>query len=126
MTAEEPVGSRAAVLAAVSAGGALGALARHAVSVAVPSPWTTMLVNASGCLLIGVLMAVVESGRAHRLARPFLGVGVLGGFTTFSAYVVDVQRADGPVAVAAQLAVTPVVAVAATWAGSRLARAVWR
>ena len=43
------------------------------------------MVNTSGCLLIGVLMVlIVEARQGHRLVRPFLGVGVLGGYTTFS------------------------------------------
>jgi fluoride exporter len=53
-------------------------------------PWSTFWVNVSGCLLIGVLMVLIgEMWSAHRLLRPFLGTGVLGGYTTFSAYTVD-------------------------------------
>lgn len=77
-------------------GGALGALARWGVATAVPHspggwPWATLLVNLTGCLLIGVLLAVL-TGRfpaATRL-RPFLAVGVLGGYTTFSAFAMEV------------------------------------
>jgi CrcB protein len=83
----------------IAAGGALGALARYAVSTAWPHtpgtfPWATFAINVVGCLLIGSLMAVLTDlvGRPHRLVRPFLGVGVLGGFTTFSTYTVDVER----------------------------------
>ena len=79
-------------------GGALGALARWGVAIAVPSepgdwPWATLVVNLTGCLLIGVLLAVLL-GRfptSTRL-RPFLAVGVLGGDTTFSAFAVDLVR----------------------------------
>jgi fluoride exporter len=87
-----------AVLGAVSAGGVLGACARHAVSLAWPHqpgqfPWSTFTVNVSGCLLIGVLIVLItEVWSAHRLLRPFLGVGVLGGYTTFSTYALDVQQ----------------------------------
>ena len=50
------------------------------------------MVNVSGCLLIGILMVVIlETGAPHPLARPFLGVGVLGGYTTFSTYAVEVH-----------------------------------
>ncbi len=54
-------------------------------------PWAIFWVNVLGCALIGVLMVLVGEGgrRAHPLVRPFLGVGVLGGFTTFSTYALD-------------------------------------
>jgi CrcB protein len=88
-----------AVLAAVACGGALGATARHALTRALPAapdgfPWGVWLVNVTGCALIGVLMALAAAGgwAARPLARPFLGVGVLGGFTTFSAYAGDTVR----------------------------------
>ncbi|MFL6097345.1 MAG: fluoride efflux transporter FluC [Blastococcus sp.] len=87
-----------AVLVAVSLGGVLGAEARYGMSVALPHeptqiPVSTWLVNTSGCLLIGILMTVVmELSAPHRLVRPFLGVGVLGGYTTFSTATVEVQQ----------------------------------
>lgn len=89
----------ATVLAAIAAGGVLGALARAGLQHAVPHPptgfaWATFTINTFGCLLIGVLMAVLgHLDGGPPLARPFLGVGVLGGFTTFSTYAVDVQQA---------------------------------
>ncbi|MBO4160852.1 fluoride efflux transporter FluC [Micromonospora antibiotica] len=88
----------ATVLGAIAVGGVLGALARAGVQAALPHtstgfPWSTFAVNVTGCLLIGALMAVLGRRRVGPLVRPFLGVGVLGGFTTFSAYVVDVHRA---------------------------------
>jgi fluoride exporter len=85
-------------LGAIAAGGVAGPLARYALGAAFPPPpdgfpWATFGVNVGGCLLIGVLMAVVTgSARVHPLVRPFLGVGVLGGFTTFSSSVVDALR----------------------------------
>lgn len=81
------------VLAAL--GGALGALARWGVATALPRdpggwPWATLLVNLTGCLLIGVLLAVLLSRfPASTWARPFLAVGVLGGYTTFSTFAVE-------------------------------------
>ena len=84
-----------------AAGGAVGALARWAVAEALPSatggwPWATLLVNLTGCFLIGVLFAVLAARSAEPpWARPFLGVGVLGGYTTYSAFAVElVQMAD--------------------------------
>ena len=86
---------RAVVLAAIAVGGVAGAEARYGLGLAVPHgagqwPWATLLINVSGCLLIGVLMVVLlELGHPHPLARPLLGVGVLGGYTTFSAFSLD-------------------------------------
>jgi CrcB protein len=85
------------VVGVIAAGGMAGAAARHGVSLAVPAaagglPWSTFIVNASGCLLIGVVMVItVEARHAHRLVRPFLAVGVLGGYTTLSTYAMDAQ-----------------------------------
>ncbi|MEU8341496.1 CrcB protein [Actinomadura meyerae] len=119
-------------LGAVSAGGVLGALARYGLSTAFPNgpgefPWAVFWVNVSGCLLIGVLMVLItEVRQAHPLVRPFLGVGVLGGFTTFSTYAVDVQRAvehGAPRVGLAYLALTLAAALAAVLAGVRLTRA---
>ncbi|WBB56255.1 fluoride efflux transporter CrcB [Verrucosispora sp. WMMD573] len=92
-------GATASLLAAIAVGGMVGALARYGLTVAFPHPprgfpWATFAVNVSGCLLIGALMVLItEAWTAHRLVRPFLGVGVLGGYTTFSTYAVEVQQA---------------------------------
>ncbi|MFJ4874449.1 CrcB family protein [Streptomyces sp. NPDC088745] len=86
--------SARAVLAAVSLGGALGAGARYAVLLVWPVPaagfpWAVFGINVLGSGLIGVLMARAEEGGLPPLVRPFLGVGVLGGFTSFSTYAMD-------------------------------------
>jgi CrcB protein len=79
----------ATVLVAVAVGGALGAVLRHGVTVATPDgsgfPWTTFTVNVTGAFLLALLPAVAAV-RRHMLLPPLLGTGVLGGFTTFSAY----------------------------------------
>ena len=117
------------VLAAISAGGVLGAFARYALARAWPHPaggfaWSTLVTNVSGCFLIGVLMVIVTRvATGSRLLRPFLGVGVLGGYTTFSTYVVDAQRAaqaGHPALALTYLAVTLVGALLAVGAGSAL------
>ncbi|MBK0866433.1 MULTISPECIES: CrcB family protein [unclassified Saccharopolyspora] len=87
----ELVRTHGAVLLVIALGGGLGALARYAVGVLLPiGAWATFGVNVLGCLLIGVLMVLIhEVWSVHRLLRPFIGVGVLGGFTTFSTYAVE-------------------------------------
>lgn len=114
------------VLFAISLGGALGAVARYGVGVALPAPaggfvWSTFLVNVSGCLLIGTLMVLVTEVWPHRtLLRPFLGVGVLGGYTTFSTYIVDIQRlvsVDAARTALVYLAGTAVAAFTAVYVG---------
>ncbi|WP_431331300.1 fluoride efflux transporter CrcB [Streptomyces sp. IPPR8] len=122
---------QAPVLAVVAAGGALGAAARYGAALLWPTaaggfPWTTLLVNAVGCAVIGVFMVVVtDVWAAHRLVRPFFGTGVLGGFTTFSTYAVDIQhllRSGEAGTGLAYLAVTVVAALAAVWCSASLTR----
>jgi CrcB protein len=121
------------VLAVIAAGGAAGASARYGVGLALPHPvdgwpWATLLVNTSGCLLIGVLMVlIVEVWVGHRLIRPFLGVGVLGGYTTFSTYAVEAQQliqAGRPGLALLYMATTVVAALIAVQLGVTLTRAV--
>ncbi|MEW2147371.1 CrcB family protein [Micromonospora vinacea] len=116
----------ATILAAIAAGGVLGALTRAGLQHALPHPptgfpWATFAANTSGCLLIGVLMAVLgHLDGGPPLARPFLGVGVLGGFTTFSTYAVDVQQAivaGAPGTALAYLAATVLGALVAVGVG---------
>ncbi|MGV9352665.1 FluC/FEX family fluoride channel [Streptomyces misionensis] len=123
------------VLAAVAAGGALGACARYGAALLWPTgaaafPWTTFWVNVSGCAVIGVLMGVITDLRAgHRLVRPFLGTGVLGGFTTFSTYVVDIERLTGAGRATTgllDLAATMLGALAAVWTTAHFTRRVIR
>jgi CrcB protein len=121
------------LLGVISVGGALGASARYGLGVAVPAgptgfPWATFGINVLGCLLIGVLMVLVtELFPTRRLLRPFVGVGVLGGFTTFSTYVVEIQHllTAGALRTALlYLGGTVVAAVAATWLGLATTRLV--
>ncbi|MFI8189288.1 fluoride efflux transporter CrcB [Streptomyces sp. NPDC085946] len=122
---------QAPVVAVVALGGGAGAAARYAASLAWPGgtdafPWTTFWVNVAGCAVIGVFLVVVTEFRpAHRLVRPFFGTGVLGGFTTFSTYAVDVQRLvdHGRVGTAlACLAATPLAALTAVWLAAAATR----
>jgi fluoride exporter len=120
------------VLGVIAVGGALGSLARYGLERAVPHDdpaafaWATFLTNVSGCLLIGVLMwLVLEVWGPRRYARPFLGIGVLGGFTTFSTYAVEAQgmaRADAWATAAAYVVASVVLGLLAVRAGYWLAR----
>ncbi len=121
------------VLAAIAAGGALGASARYGLALLWPGgpgafPWATFWTNAAGCALIGVLMVLIgEGGRTspHPLLRPFVGVGVLGGFTTFSTYAVDFARLldEGEAGLAlAYAGLTVAAALGAVWAAASATR----
>src|SRR5690349_543312 len=120
-----------AVVAVVALGGATGASARYGAGLLWPTaaggfPWTTLVVNAIGCAVIGVFMVVIsEAWAAHRLVRPFFGTGVLGGFTTFSTYAVDIERLvseDRAGTGLVYLGVTPLAALAAVWSAVWLTR----
>ncbi|MET7640962.1 CrcB family protein [Streptomyces sp. NPDC005438] len=129
--------AQAAPVAVVALGGGLGATARYAAAVLWPTPtgafpWTTWAVNAVGCAVIGVFMVVITEVRpVHRLVRPFFGVGVLGGFTTFSTYAADLTEqlhAGNARPALAYLALTPLTALLAVWGGTRVTRLIlaWR
>ena len=108
----------------VGIGGGLGAMARYGVGQAVAAPWGTLTVNVLGSLLMGVLIGVLAAH--HEAQKLLLGVGFLGGFTTFSAFSLDaVQLAQsGRVGLAAAyIALSVGVAIAALLLGLFLARA---
>ncbi|GFG70683.1 fluoride efflux transporter CrcB [Mycolicibacter senuensis] len=125
------VREQAPVVAAVALGGAVGACARYGIELAWPAPsggfpWATLLINVSGCALMGALMvAITELWVGHRLLRPLLGTGVLGGYTTFSTFASDVDTlaAAGQLARAViYLLITPVLVLVATWTTAALTR----
>lgn len=116
-----------ALLGVIALGGALGAVARYGLSEWIPDgPFAIWVVNISGCLLIGALMVLVtEVWPDQRYLRPFLGVGVLGGYTTFSTAMIDVRElvADGRPGLGllylGGTVVTAVLAVAVGWFATR-------
>lgn len=115
--------------AAVALGGAAGGLLRWAAGEAVPDgpglPWTTLTTNVVGCALLALLPALLARVPERRAALlgPALGPGLLGGFTTFSAYAVQVRTlaADGRPALAAAAALLTVVTCLAAVLAVRLA-----
>jgi CrcB protein len=118
---------------AASLGGALGALGRWGVAEALPRddggwPWATLLVNVAGCLLLGLLIGLVGTPTSPWL-RPFLGTGVLGGFTTYSAFALEtVQLTDAgrPGLAAGYVAASVLGGVAASALGALAGRAATR
>ena len=119
------------ILLAVLVGGFAGGAARFAVVRAWPTgpsgfPWSTLVVNLAGAAALGVLVVVAGSVWRSRYARPLVGTGVCGAFTTFSAVVVDADRllARGEAGVAVgYLAASFVGGLAVALAGIVLARA---
>lgn len=123
------------LLLVIAAGGAIGGAMRFLVGQNVAPgangfPWATFIENVLGAFLLGMLMVfIVEVWPPNRYLRPFLGVGVLGGFTTFSAFA-DETRAllmDGAAAVAGMYMFGSVAAaLLAVFAGMRLAHLLTR
>ena len=121
-----PSQAQAVLLGTIAAGGMIGAAARYGASLVWPTadgafPWTTFWVNVVGCALMGLLMVLItERYDAHPLVRPFVGTGVLGGFTTFSTATVDTQGLIGPHTSGTALpyaAATLLASLLAIWAG---------
>jgi len=115
---------------AAALGGTLGTLARHAVNIAVarsrtPAPYATAIVNILGSAIIGALAGSISSGRLLMPAplRTFVFVGLLGGFTTFSSFMLDtLSLAEGgsTSAAFANVAGQTVLGLAVTFAAYRL------
>ncbi len=112
----------------VALGGALGSAARYGAGVAAPRwfgvgfPWGTLIVNVAGGLAIGVLMARV--GPEQETLRLLLGVGALGGFTTFSTFSLETVRLmeQAPGHAMLYAAASLILSVGACWAGLMLGR----
>lgn len=118
-------------LPVIALGGGLGSLLRYGLS----SVWTTpageipratLAINVLGSLLLGALIvAVTEIWRPHRLLRPALGTGLLGGFTTFSTFALEARglAADhAPFALLGYLAASVVGGLGAALLGMALMR----
>jgi CrcB protein len=120
------------ILLVIAAGGALGSLARWGLTTAVPYAhgtfaWATAIENVTGAFVLGALMVfILDVWPTTRYVRPFLGVGVLGGYTTFSTYMLDTRMmlVGGEVPAAfAYLFGTLLAGLVAVWIGVLTARA---
>jgi CrcB protein len=80
------------IVLAIGAGSFIGGIARYLLSLFVQErvfttfPFGTMVVNILGCFLIGLVFGIADRGSMSQEWRLFLATGILGGFTTFSAF----------------------------------------
>jgi CrcB protein len=117
-------------------GGGIGATLRYLLGVAFAAPtpphfpWVTFLINIVGAFILAALMTIMAAGRLRGAwAKPFLTTGLIGGFTTWSDFVVEADQLAGAdrVRLAAVYLVTSiVVGFAAAAAGAGLARSMLR
>jgi CrcB protein len=122
------------VVAAVAAGGAVGSAARYIVTVLVQRtfgtgfPWWTMSVNVIGSFIMGVIVtSIALRWSVGQVGQAFLMIGILGGFTTFSAFSLDVATLveRNATATAGGYVLTSVVlSIGALFGGMALTRAV--
>jgi CrcB protein len=124
------------LLVLVSVGGAVGAALRFLTyqlfvgsSLArggAAFPWATLTVNVAGCFLMGLaVVTILERFGGSPDLRAFVMTGVLGGFTTFSAFSLDVYELftkDSVETVAVYIAASVILSIAALLAGIALAR----
>ena len=120
----------------VGAGGFLGSILRYGIGGLMgrfKAGWTfpleTLLINVSGCLILGLLAGLSESrGVFSGTTRAFLFIGVLGGFTTFSTFGYETFQLlrDGQwPAAASSTALQIGLGIGGVWAGNVLARLLW-
>lgn len=116
----------------VGAGGFVGATLRYLLGGLVSRhappefPWGTLLINVSGCFLIGLLAVFAEERGVGLGGRLFLMAGVLGGYTTFSTFGYETLSLirEGSHALAAANALGQLLlGLAAVWVGMTVARA---
>lgn len=116
----------------VAIGGALGSAARYGVNVwsgrllGTEFPWHTLIVNVVGCFIMGALTGLMaQKLNLSGEARAFLTTGILGGFTTFSAFSLDVAllvERKATLAAGAYVAASVLLSLAAVFAGLHLMR----
>jgi CrcB protein len=128
-------GGQWAIVVGVGIGGVFGAVARYAVSLALPTttgnfPWSTFAVNVSGSVVLGFLLVMVaERFPRGRMTRAVVGTGVIGAYTTFSTFEVDavnLLRAGRPATAAVYVMASVIAGLVGCWAGIAGARSLSR
>ncbi|HZZ64519.1 MAG TPA: fluoride efflux transporter CrcB [Candidatus Baltobacteraceae bacterium] len=120
-------------VAVVAVGAAVGGVARYLIGAAFLQrlgpgfPWSTLVINVTGSFLLGIVveLALTRAYGITPLVRIFVATGVLGGYTTFSAFSLDTLTLAGDGAFAPALAYAAgsvIVSVGATYAGMVIAR----
>lgn len=123
------------VVGVVAAGGAIGSAARYLVTVLVQRaigtgfPWWTLSVNVVGSFIMGVLVAAIAlRWSICQTGQAFLMIGLLGGFTTFSAFSLDVAtliERNALLSAGGYVAGSVVLSIGALFAGMAMARALF-
>jgi CrcB protein len=117
-------------IAAIAIGGGLGTVIRYLLSQAFPAgqgfPWAIFVINVTGCFALGLLMVcLLDVWLPRRLLRPFLAIGLIGGYTTFSTYAAGIVTLirQHALALASAYALASVMAgLVAVWCGMAAAR----
>lgn len=113
----------------IALGGAIGALMRYGISGWVqqwtksPFPWGTMVVNIIGCFIIGICGALLAGSHLRAEYRPFILIGVLGSFTTFSTFGYEtflLINEEQFTKAGLNILLNNLVGLAAVWIGYRL------
>lgn len=115
-------------VAAVASGGAIGSLGRWLVALAAGgTEWGTLVVNVSGAFALGLIAVWLEAGVRHPLARPFLSVGLLGGWTTYSTFALDAHAlaSSGLLGLLGYLAATLALGIGAATVGLVVGDRIW-
>lgn len=122
---------RMTILLAVMVAGSIGVGLRYALDAAITAragdgfPWSTLIINVAGAFILGVVIALLAGQPTGTVMRPAIGIGLIGGFTTFSAFALEAiaLAEDGfPMRAAVYIAATNTVGVAAAVVGLAMGR----
>jgi CrcB protein len=114
----------------IALGGAIGAVLRYLMATGINAwipvnfPIGTLLVNSLGCLIIGIVYSLLSTTPTYQTTlKPFLVIGILGGFTTFSSYAIEtLQLAQTQQIMKALLyiALSNFIGLASAWVGFKV------